>query len=283
MSPHRILARLLACTLLSALLATPALAAPVPETLLWDAAAPGGDPTNTWESAVGTHDFANSGATHGTAATAYSGISHAYSFDGVDDGLSAQSLAVVGGSQQNTSFEIWFRPTDFLGGQQVLFETGGGVDGLSITLDDSNLLFRAKDNANSVSLTFDLASDPFLVDPFEFIQVVASIDLGDSAELWVNGTSVDSDSAAGVNDWAGGNGAGIGDRSGNVGGNTGGDLSFYGGFAGEIALLRFYQDMILTPAEVTQNFDAVVATPEPGTGFLLGMGLMLLAMRRRNA
>ncbi len=282
MPPWKLLGRPLAGALLCLSLAAPAAAVPVPETLLWDASTPGSDPAGSWASSVGSHDFNNIGAVHGATTSSYSGIDSAYAFDGLTTGMSAGSLAGTGGSQQNTSFELWFRPTDFSGGQQVLFETGGGVDGLSITLDDSTLLFRAKDNGSSVSLSFDLASDPFLVDPLEFVQIVASLDLGDTAELYVNGSSVASGSAAGVDDWAGGNGAGIGFANGRVGGTTGGDLDGYGGFDGEIALLRFYQDQILTAPEVDQNFDAVAATPEPGTGFLLGMGLMLLAMRRRQ-
>lgn len=263
-----------------------ALAAPLPETLLWDAAAAGADPSNTWASAVGSHDWSVSGATHGTATSGHPGITHAYSFDGVNDRIFGSSLHDFGGTTQNTSIEAWFRPTSLGGGQQVIFETGGRIDGLAITLDDSNLLFRVQDDStNVVSLLFDLSSDPFLVDPLEFIHIVASVDLDDTAELFVNGTSVATGSAAGINDWAGSGGAGVGDVNGRVGGTNGpgeGDLFGYGNFAGEIAMLRYYQDQILTPSEVTQNFDAVASAPEPATGLLFGMGLMLLAWRRRR-
>ena len=261
-------------------------AAPLPETLLWDASAAGSDPANTWQSSVGVHDWNITGATHGTTSSAYSGITHSYAFDGVNDRGQAASIESFGGTGENTSFELWFRPTDFLGGQQVLFETGGRVDGLSITLDDANLLFRVQDDrTNFVSLVFDLSSDPFLVDPTEFIQVIGSIDLDDTAELFVNGTSVATGSASGINDWAGAGGAGLGDVSGRVGGTNGageGDLFGYGAFSGELALLRFYQNQIFSEPDAGQNFDEVTLAPEPQTAFLLGMGLVLLGLRRRR-
>ncbi|MCH5377973.1 MAG: hypothetical protein JJ992_28785, partial [Planctomycetes bacterium] len=51
-------------------------------------------------------------------------------------------------STKSASFEIWFRPSD-LDGQEVLFETGGNVDGVSFTLDDNTLLFTASSGTNS--------------------------------------------------------------------------------------------------------------------------------------
>ena len=83
---------------------------------------------------------------------------------------------------------------------------------------------------------------------------------------------------------AGRGGAGLGDVNGRVGGTNGGgegDLFGYGEFAGEIALLRYYQNQILTPPEVNQNLTSMSMAPEPSTGLLLGMGLIMLALHRR--
>ena len=38
--------------------------------------------------------------------------------------------------------------------------------------------------------------------------------------------------------------------NGEIGGNNGGHLDGFGGFAGEIAMLRFHQDYVLSPSEV---------------------------------
>ena len=116
----------------------------------------------------------------------------------------------------------------------------------------------------------------------EFIQVVGVIDLGATAQLFVNGGQVASGSAAGILDWSGSGAAGIGDANGRVGGTNGpgeGDLFGYSHFDGEIAILRYYEDEVLDTLEVGEAY-AAVANPEPGTALLLGVGLSALSARR---
>lgn len=262
--------------------AVPADSLPVVPSFSWNAGDPGGSPAASWEAEGGGPTWNVSGASVVTGTSALPGITAAYAFDGVGDrifGPSFQGLGAATGLR--TSFEIWFRPTDLLGGAQVLLETGGRVDGLSITLDDASLLFRVQDDAVELaSLYYDLTS----VGAGEFIQVVGAVDLGGMAELFVNGASVGTTSAAGILDWAGGGSTGVGDVSGRVGGTNGpgeGDLFGYGSFAGEIAILRYYEDELLDATEVAEHYVAIVANPEPETALLLAMGLIGLTLGGR--
>ncbi len=255
-------------------------AAPVLPTWSWDAANPGASPATAWAPEGAGSTWTVSGASHVTGTSGYPGIGAAYAFDGVSDrivGPSFQSQGALTGLR--TSFELWFRPTDLAGGLQVLFETGGRRDGLSITLNDASLLFRVQDEwVNTVSLLYDLTS----VGVGEFIQVVGVVDLGATAQLFVNGSQVGNAPAAGILDWSGGGGAALGDVNGRVGGTNGpgeGDLFGYGHFAGEIAILRYYEDELLDVVEVADHY-AAIANPEPGTALLLGLGLVVLSTRR---
>ncbi len=258
-------------------------ALPLAPTTSWDAASPGASPGTTWAAQGAGADWAVSGATHVTGTSSLPGLGAAYAFDGADDGLLGPSLQTQGAATGlRTSFEIWFRPTDLSGGPQVLFETGGWIDGLSVTLDDASLLFRVQDDRTNVaSLGFDLGS----VGIGEFIQVVGVVDLGTSAELFVNGLSVGTTSAAGILDWSGGGSAGVGNANGRVGGTNGpgeGDLFGFGAFAGEIAQLHYYEDAVLSAGQVAEHY-GVVAVPDPNTALLLSSGLLGLAARRRPA
>ncbi len=273
--------------LLVLLLASPAAAAPIDPTFSWNASSPGASPASAWSAEVGSHDWSVGGASHQSVTSALAGIDAAYVFDAGDAirGPSVEAFISGGATGQRTSFEIWFRPDDLVGGPQVLFETGGRVDGLSFTLVDDELLFRVQDDASQlVSLRTDLAS----VGVSEFIQVVGTVELGGAgaqAELFVNGARVESASSAGILDWSGPGAAGIGAVNGRVGGTHGGgegDLFGYGSFRGEIALLRYYEDLVLDESQVGQQYAAVVSAPEPGTALLVGAGLALLGLGRRR-
>ncbi len=257
--------------------AASAWALPVTPTFNWRASAPGTDPTNEWNATIGSHQWSVSGASQGVPSSSYTPITGAYDFSSGDTatGVSFQGIASGNPSNEDVSLELWFRPNDLSGGQQVLFETGGGVDGLSILLNDDVLSLRVKDGGNDLTLSHTLPSAPS-----DFVQVAITLALDSTAELWVDGVLEQSGSASGINDWTGSNGSGIGSRNGNVGGNIGGDLNAYGSFQGEIALFRFYRNQVLTGAQVQQNFDAI-ATPEPGTAVLVALGLAGLAARRR--
>ena len=262
------------------LLASAATALPVTPTFNWRGSAPGSDP-NEWNATIGSHQWNLSGVTSTNPTTSYAPLAtgaFAFGAGSSATGTTFQNIASGNPSNEDVSFEIWFRPDSMSGGEQVLFETGGGGDGLSLLLDDNLLSFRVKDSGTTVTTAaFDLGSDTS-----EFFQAAITLSRGGTASLYVDGALATSTSAAGINDWTGSNGAALGGRNGNVGGNDGGDLNGYGAFQGEIALFRFYRNQVLTVGEVQQNFDAV-ATPEPGTAVLGALGLIGLAgYARRN-
>jgi len=159
----------------------------------------------------------------------------------------------------------------------VIFETGGTTDGLSITLNDAQLLLRVKDAAVSVSATHALTTGEIV----DFVQVVGVIELGSLVSLYVNGALVGQSAALGLGDWSGTNGAGLGAVNSAVGGNTGGDLNGFDEYRGQIAIMRVYADQVLGAADVLQNFQSV-AVPEPSTAVLVGLGIALLGIGRRR-
>lgn len=263
---------------------TPLVAQAVPVTGIdfqWDAAGPGATPATTWRSDVGSSNWNVNAAVHvtGPGVSSLPGIGAAYRFDAVNGGMSAGSWSgLPGGNPTGTSssIEIWFRPDGLLGGRQVIFETGGATDGLSITLNDAQLMLRAKDGGVSVSAVHSLTAGAIT----EFVQVVAVIELNATVSLYVNGALAAQSAAAGLNDWSGTNGAGLGAANGAVGGNTGGDLNGFDEFSGQIALMRFYGNQILDPAGVARNYASVVV-PEPASAVLVALGLACLASGRR--
>jgi len=250
------------------------------------------DGNRKWEDTIGTaggtFDWSlSTGVTRTTGpdASAHPGISHAYVFGGSDKGTMATLTSVVTNpTDASASFEIWFRPADLAGiGTEVLFETGGSGDGLSVTLDGSVLRFKAKNQSQSAEATFDLlglTAHPFSRDPYEeFIQAVGVVDLEDDhVLLYVNGQYASAASATGTpfKDWAGADNSGLAGVNGTL--NTNG-----GAFDGEIAILRFY-DWTLSSSDVRESYTAVsgIIIPEPATLSLLALGALALLRRRRR-
>jgi len=224
-----------------------------------------------WDEAGGqiAFDFALGAALTTTPISAFNGITQAYQFDANSDGGVTNSLQDITDNPSNSSasFEIWFRPSD-LADFDVVFETGGGVDGTSIIITDvdadslyDDLQFIVKDNGTMVTVTADLSAVIGNVTG-EFIQVIGVYDknysgTNDRVQLFINGALVDERQATSLNDWAGGNNTGLARVNGNI--NVGGSTAF----EGDIAILRFYEKA-LTAGEVQGNFDAVSG----GTGAL---------------
>ena len=243
------------------------------------------DGDNVWESteAVQTHNWqlGDQVSLNSSPITGLSGITGAYKFsasgsNSPDNKATTPSYQGLPGNptDNSASFEIWFRP-ESLTNNQVLWETGGGVDGSSFTILDEKLRFTMKNGSQNMVI------ETLISQTSEFIQAVATYDRNnpdtDTLSLYINGGLVGTDTSNSVNDWAGGNGSGLGGRS--ITGQTGGsgaqgNINF-GTFQGEIAIFRFYESA-LSEVQVEQNFKAIANTtdiPEPSSNLsLLALG-----------
>ena len=196
-----------------------------------------------------------------------------FSFDG-NDGMTRRFFHVsdpqfpdIFDADHSSSFEFQLR-VNALNQDQVLFEAGDGLAGLSITLGDADadgshndIRFRILgDTGNHLTLTtaIDQAADPTQ----EFIQLVAVFSddpLDRYAEIYINGVlRAQIDGVAGPDEinWDNFDEAGLGRVAGaGLGGNGGaGDLPFAGnGFVGEIAMFRF-DNHAINATEVLNRF-----------------------------
>lgn len=222
----------------------------------------------------------------GSSATA---ITTAYTFTG-----GAGVTTAFADLAPDASFELWIKPASLTGGKQVLLETGGTSKGLSLTLQNGTLWFAIKNNGvGAYNPDIVLASAALtLADIDDYIQVVGVVG-GAGTALYVNPVSTANPATAaatnvGGGGWNGGDDAGLAGAQGadyGLGASNqtpGGqwDWASFTTFAGQIGLVRIYDDA-LSGAEVADNFYATV--PEPTTLVLLGAGLLLVTPRRRHA
>ncbi|MFW6108327.1 MAG: LamG-like jellyroll fold domain-containing protein, partial [bacterium] len=264
-------------------LATAAHAVIIPPTqprFSWDAGAPGGN-TGQWQAHIGGPKplkFAQGGGATAPsrvlAPSALPGITAAYAFDGAADNCVSSTgndnfFQNVGITDKDTTFELWVRPTSLSGGEQVLFESGGGVDGMSFLLDDDTLKWRVKDGGEARTLTFTVP-DPAAIADFNQVVGVYDRDTGgkDVITLYLNGNNVVATDASNnnLNDWAGGNATGIASVGSGVGGTDNGDIDSFGTLDGQVAIVRVY-DQALDGAAVQEAYEAVTSsTLQPRAG-----------------
>jgi hypothetical protein len=247
-------------------------------------------PTNgTWEDATnisGGHDWSinnNGGGARYVATTdpiaQVRQIDNAYTFNGTSDTATMATLDSFPGNPTNdsASFEMWFSPSD-TSGQEILFETGGTGNGVSLAIDGTKILFTP--SSASAATTGQLVFDGLTTDYTHVVGVIERTGAGADASLFVNGSLADSLSLAGFTDWAGTDNSGLGQTNGSTGGNNTGLLDGFGKFSGEIAVMRFY-DTLLTPSDVLTLY----AVPEPTTlliwSLLAGLGVGLGWRRRK--
>lgn len=199
--------------------------------------------------------------------------------------------------RQDASFEIWFKPEDLAGGDQVLFEVGGTGTGSYLSLQNDQLSFfvngQFDGNEQTVSTTLADAdwTQVAVVIHNTFEATLPSAD--DFIELYVDGVLVASSelSPTDINRWAGGNQAGLGLDGGNLaaGGPLGsGDVNNQIDFAfdGQIAIFE-YATGAWDATEVLSRYNAIatpsaVAVPEPASAIVLGVALGAGVVARRG-
>lgn len=88
----------------------------------------------------------------------------------------------------DVSFEIWFRTADLDGFRQIIFETGGGGNGTSLSIDEEGIYFwHSTEGTRTIDITIPLTQ--INVDE-DYVQAVLSLDgANSSASLFVRGAA----------------------------------------------------------------------------------------------
>jgi hypothetical protein len=222
-----------------------------------------------WLDEIDTRDWQLTGALRNSplvTPSANTNLTAAYSTAGGLNGGATASFQLP-----EFTAEIWFRPGILSADHQVIFESGGGQNGLAVLITEDALRFIGS-AANVRNLDFTIPIDGLNLE--DFIQLVISNDAGtDAIEVSIRDTFGTVRTASEVADVIiGNNGAGLlvwaagalgGDN--NLGGRTElPDVTPAGlsGFAGEIAVVNIY-GRILETADIEAAFDAVATTVAP--------------------
>ncbi len=174
-----------------------------------------------------------------------------------------------------STFEIWFRPAALTADHQVIFETGGGQNGISALINEDGLRFLG---SAGDTRTLDLVVPLTGINFSDFVQLTFSLNTTDGtfqASLRDTfGAEVSASETANIA--LGGTAAtlfnyGAGGAGGNtnaLGGKTeaaGTDPAGLSSFTGEIAIFNVY-DRILDANEITETFVQVAPNVTPQTG-----------------
>lgn len=210
--------------------------------------------------------FAAPASTNSVSDATFPGITAAYSIpnSGGTDGLGNYFENGGPRSRQDATFEVWFHVSNTAaGGDQVIFEAGGDDRGISFQLDNSTLSFNVNgDGAGSPTFTLSQNLTTGWHQAVGIIDLVGNGDdlANDSMSLYVNNSFVGSLNNLLIDDWSGGNNAGIGDAASALG--AGGSAVPY---HDEIAIVRYYNNYVFDPNEVAQNFQAAMFDAGSGT------------------
>lgn len=221
-----------------------------------------GDATWNEQSGGSNLSFANPAVSSTVDDANFPGITHAYDISVTGEAWGLNNYFESSGprSRQDATFEVWFHVSDTSAGDnQVLLEVGA-TRGVSLTLSDDTLNFNVDGDGSLLTLSETVGNG--------WHQAVGVIDLvgsndnlsNDSMSLFVDNAFVGTLSNVLIDDWAGGNTGAIG---GDSAGTAGGSPTDY---HGEIAVVRYYQNLLFGATEVDQNFQ--VAKFDAGQGTL---------------
>lgn len=188
-----------------------------------------------------------------------------FELDGPGTDNSYEEILTPAASQANATWEVVFRPGDFLD-NHVIFETGGSVNGTIIRMFGNTLNVRYQDgNSNGQEFSADLTNFGSASD---FFHITTSFDTGSGnagSSLYVNGINAGAPSlspSTDVSDWVGGDGSGLG-RVGDS--SSAGSLS-YDNFTGDIAVVRHFNGSLIgTTNDARLTYEATATGAIPAT------------------
>lgn len=166
----------------------------------------------------------------------------------------------------SVSLEFWIKQDTLQ--DCTLFETGGSGTGSGVYLKaDGGIEWVVKHNgqlrlASTASMT---------AGTWHHLVVTFDVNLGgnDTTTIWLDGVNVGSDSTrTNLENWSGGDGAGLGGLNGDAGGddaNPGSLLPLRNSFDGELGLFRFYSGTVMGEAEVIDNRDSAFVSTDSAT------------------
>ena len=234
--------------------------------LSWNAAGLADGALPTWEPSINSTTNQGMVFTAGVGGTVESGATNldsvsrwvnspGYNFasnpnDSWQDGLGNAA------TQEDVTWELVFRPGDFLG-VHTLYNTGGNGDGTAIVLIDSILEFRFQDANNDdqrVVVATDLSAIGAETDFYHVVCVCdVDTDVTGTGTLYVNGEVVDgpTTSVGTIIDWDGGDLAELG-----KGNNIPGDNPFNPeAFDGDIAVFNYHAGTLLEGDLIQRLYD----------------------------
>ncbi|MDG2183209.1 MAG: DUF4347 domain-containing protein, partial [Mariniblastus sp.] len=216
----------------------------------------------TWENTSGIPNFDFSlppTATNNPVIDGPPDITSAYLFDGTAGAQLTSTFADLASdpTTEAVSFETWFRPTNDIISDAYLFEIGSVDSGTNLTIFTDNtdgatkLAFTVNGTA-SIAVVADISSE---VLSGSFIQAITTFNpLTGTAELFVNGTLVGSETNSSLTDWSDSTDSPtLGSSSGTSKLISG--QAVFSSFRGEISSFSFYRSL-LTNVEIEQDYAA---------------------------
>lgn len=151
-------------------------------------------------------------------------------------------------SATDATFELWIEVTNLsAGADQVIYEAGGAGRGFSFTLSDATLSFNVDgDLSQDVTLSQSLS-----LGMHHIVGTITNTNDGaanDAIALYVDGILAQSATNVRLDDWAGGNLAGVGMVGGTVTGVTNATA-----FHGKVSVVRYYHDHVMPIAAISHN------------------------------